>query len=99
MMWEMPSVGRGTSRQVAILHPGDPQAGGGVDKAEGGAGKTCWSVSDGVVTERRFLLRAPARVRRVDHSHESLVSSSMSSNKYPQGVSVRAELLCVCPGK
>lgn len=45
MMWEMPSIGRGTSRQVAILHPGDTQAGGGVDKAEGGAEKTRWSVT------------------------------------------------------
>lgn len=42
-------------------------------------------VSDRVVTERRFLLRAPARVRRVDNNHESLVPNSMSSNKYLKG--------------
>lgn len=37
MWWEMPSFLsflKGTSRQAAILCPGDMQAGGGVDKAD-----------------------------------------------------------------
>lgn len=44
IMWrEMPpllSFLKGTSRQAAILCPGDMQAGGGVDKASGGTGET-----------------------------------------------------------